>query len=112
MDFLLKLNKTSSTSSTVTTVYVASFQYEIGTIVAAGDDQFLYIVVFKDSKNIRDIFEKIAKELSCEFISKKNNLLQNFEEELEEYFSGKLKKFTTPIKTFGTDFQKVCFHVL
>ncbi|CAF4933928.1 unnamed protein product [Pieris macdunnoughi] len=109
MEFPFNLNKISASS---TKVYVATFDFEIGMIMAAGDDEFLYIVAFKDSKNVKDIFVKVAKELSCEFVNKKNKLLENFEVQLKDYFDGKLKNFSIPIKFFGTDFQKKVWDLL
>ncbi|XP_026746879.1 uncharacterized protein LOC113508104 [Trichoplusia ni] len=88
------------------TVYVNTFESPVGTVIAAADENYLYIATFEDSKNFEKCFDVVAKELSCKYILKKNEVLQTFEKELSAYFEGKLKKFTIPIKTFGSDFQK------
>jgi len=56
---------------------------------------------------------------SIEFIKKKprtnnesNSILDLIESELELYFTGKLKSFTTPVKFLGTEFQKQCWENL
>lgn len=93
--------------NSTTTVYVQTFESPVGKAIAAADDDFLYIVTFEDSRNYESHFEILTKQLSCKFVEYKNKLLQKFEEELSAYFEGKLKKFSIPIKTFGSEFQKV-----
>lgn len=90
-------------------VYVNTFESPVGTVIAAADEDYLYIATFEDSKNFVKCFDVVAKELSCKYILEKNEVLQTFEQELSEYFEGKLKKFTVPIKMFGSDFQKVSY---
>lgn len=89
-------------------VFVHSFEIPLGKMIAGADDDFLYFVIFEDSKNIENTFEMIAAKLNCSFLEEKNKLLNQFENEVKDYFEGKLKKFTVPIKTFGSQFQKVC----
>lgn len=98
--------KKSSNNSGIP-VYVNTYESPVGKAITAADNEFLYIVTFEDSKNFEKSFETLAKELSCKFIEGENKLLQKLKEELENYFDGKLKKFTVPIKTYGSDFQKV-----
>ncbi|XP_045448032.1 methylated-DNA--protein-cysteine methyltransferase, inducible [Melitaea cinxia] len=87
-------------------VFVHSFEIPLGKMIAGADDDFLYFVIFEDSKNIENTFEMIAAKLNCSFLEEKNKLLNQFENEVKDYFEGKLKKFTVPIKTFGSQFQK------
>lgn len=93
-------------------VYCKIFDSPVGKTLAAADDDYLYIVAFEDTKNLEKKLEALSKELSCKFIEDKNKILQKFEEELKDYFDGKLKKFTVPIKSFGSEFQKVSTYIL
>ncbi|XP_026499651.2 methylated-DNA--protein-cysteine methyltransferase [Vanessa tameamea] len=87
-------------------VCVYSFETPVGKIVAGADDDFLYVVIFEDSKNVEKTFQAISKKLSCHFVEEKNKILDQFESEIKEYFAGDLQKFTLPIKTLGSEFQK------
>lgn len=89
-------------------VFVSTFQTPLGKVIACADDDFLYMVSFEDSKDIEKSLQTISKQTNCEFVEKRNCLLEKFEDELSSYFDGKLKMFTVPLKTFGSDFQKVC----
>lgn len=89
-------------------VYVCTFQTPVGKVIASADDNFLYLVSFEDSKDLEKNFHTISSQTNCEFVEKKISLLEKFEDELYNYFDGRLKEFTVPLKTFGSDFQKVC----
>ena len=40
------------------------------------------------------------------------DVLRKCTSELEQYFTGKLKEFTVPLKLIGTDFRKKCWEAL
>jgi methylated-DNA-[protein]-cysteine S-methyltransferase len=42
----------------------------------------------------------------------KHPILKQAEQQLREYFKGERKKFTIPLETFGTDFQKKVWQAL
>ncbi|KAJ8722174.1 hypothetical protein PYW08_004576 [Mythimna loreyi] len=104
------LTKYSNNSGAL--VYVNTYDFPVGKTIAAADDEFLYIITFEDSKNLEKHFETLSKELSCKFIESENKVLQKLKTELSDYFDCKLKKFTVPIKTFGSDFQKDVWNKL
>nr|XP_012550900.2 uncharacterized protein LOC101737268 [Bombyx mori]XP_037868513.1 uncharacterized protein LOC119628831 [Bombyx mori] len=79
----------------------------VGTIIAAADNDYLYIVCFEDTKQFENKFKALAKELSCRFVHEENKILNTLKEELLSYFNGNLKKFSVPLKTLGSDFQKL-----
>lgn len=103
--------KKYSKSGNKKVVNVHSFELPVGKMIAGADDDYLYFVVFEDSKNIEKTLVMIAAKLNCSFLEEKNKLLNQFENEVNDYFEGKLQKFTVPIKTFGSQFQKVCVEV-
>lgn len=104
---ILDILKKCSKNDTHITISVDTFESPLGEIVAAADDDLLYIIVFSDSKNIEKQFHAVADEISCKFVLGQNEILKSFKCEIHDYFDGKLRKFTTPIKLLGTDFQKV-----
>lgn len=107
MSLSIIISKFSNNSGASVCVYC--YESPVGKVITAADDDFLYILTFEDSKNFEKSFESLAKELSCKIIENENKVLKKFKEELSDYFGGKLKNFTVPIKTFGSDFQKVSF---
>lgn len=88
-------------------VNVDTFNTPIGKVIAAADDDNLYILSFEDSKNLEKKFETLFSQLKCKFVESKNKLIEKIEEEFSQYFKGNLKKFSVPVKFFGTEFQNV-----
>lgn len=105
----MSLNKIFTKYSTESgcSVYFHTFDSPLGKITGVADDSFLYMVCFEDSKNNDKNIQTISKELSCNFVEEKNKVLAKFQDELAAYLEGNLKKFTVPLKMFGSDFQKV-----
>ncbi|KAG6452761.1 methylated-DNA--protein-cysteine methyltransferase, inducible [Manduca sexta] len=96
----------------ICTVCLSIFESPVGKMVLAADDEFVYLVAFEDSKNFDKMFQNLSKELSCCFVESTNNVLKLLQEELSDYFDGKAKKFSVPLKTFGSDFQKEVWEKL
>lgn len=45
-------------------------------------------------------------------IQQENKVIQKVKKQLDEYFAGKLKRFTVPVKLHGTDFQNKVWNLL
>ncbi|RVE50878.1 hypothetical protein evm_004445 [Chilo suppressalis] len=112
MDINQLIKKYSKNSLTAPKVYLSSFDTPVGKVAAAADDEFVYMITFVDSKNIEKKIQTISDEILCQFLNKKNRILQELEDELRLYFEGNCKKFTIPIKTIGSEFQKAVWNKL
>ncbi|XP_013193242.1 methylated-DNA--protein-cysteine methyltransferase [Amyelois transitella] len=88
------------------TVYLCDLKTPVGKLIAAGDENYLYMLSSEDSKNFEKHIKVISEELSCRFTEGDTTLLCKLKDEIASYFDGKLTQFTVPIKTFGSDFQK------
>lgn len=80
----------------------------LGEMVAVSDEEFLYILCLGEREKMFKTIQLLKKKLNSELVMRKSKILSQLEKELNEYFDGKLKEFTIPIKFIGTDFQKVC----
>lgn len=78
----------------------------IGTMLAIADSDFLYLLEFETSPFLGRKITSICYELKATIHTGTNEVITKLQEELELYFSGKLKKFSINIKTVGTDFQR------
>lgn len=101
------IDKYSKETRSKKKVSLSVFDSPIGKICGGADENFLYIVAFEDSKNFEKMLQALAKEIDCSYIKSKNDPLKKFESELKRYFEGEINKFTIPIFTVGSDFQKV-----
>lgn len=81
----------------------------LGVMLAIADDNKLIFLDFIDSKNI----EKKTKEFGKAYINEENSLvLESIKNELNNYFLGKLKNFSTPIGFISSEFQKNAYEAL
>lgn len=103
------LTKYSKNNRHEVTLSVSLYDTPIGKVCAAADDNFLYTVVVEDSKGSEKSFQILSEKLKCNFVENINKILKTLGYEIEAYFRGNLKKFSLPIKTFGSDFQQVSY---
>lgn len=90
------------------TIKALEIETPIGKLVAVADDNFLYILIkFKSSDKVINSIKSLQKELNFSIVIGSTKIITQLENELAEYFSGKLKSFTIPMKCFGTDFRRV-----
>jgi len=85
-----------------------SIHTPLGTMIAIADENKLYLLDFIDSKYI----QRHREQLHATIIPGKNRILTLITTELNAYFAGNLKNFTTPVHFIGTDFQEKSWHAL
>ncbi len=56
--------------------------------------------------------DDLKKDFPEEVLEYKTHLNPHFEQEVQDYFKGVLKEFSTPLYLSGTDFQKSVYHYL
>ena len=86
-------------------LYASWIDTKIGSMIAIADDEFLYLLEFVDRRGLETEIEKLRNRLIAVIIPKKNDVLNQIERELNQYFESKLDEFSTPIKYFGSEFQ-------
>lgn len=85
--------------------YSSCISSPIGDIFGVASQEGLCFLNFLDSKrNIKELKDFVNK-IKLEILDKKNSILIDLERELEEYFQGIRKEFTTNLIIQGSDFQ-------
>jgi len=82
-------------------------QTPLGDMIAIADETHLHLLEFDDRKNIDAQLKKIG-----DVTTGRNAIIESIDNELKEYFKGTLKTFKTPIKIYGSDFQKSVMNTL
>jgi len=78
----------------------------LGPMVAIADDDALYLIEFVDRRGLEKEIERLRKKTKLPIVPGKSSPINQIERELEDYFSGKLKEFKTPLFLLGSPFQK------
>ncbi|XP_077289751.1 O-6-alkylguanine-DNA alkyltransferase [Arctopsyche grandis] len=95
------------------TIKASEIETPIGKLIAVADDNFLYILIkLKSPDKVINTFNILQKELSSSIVIGSTKIITQLENELTEYFSGKLKSFTIPMRCLGTDFRQQSWNQL
>ena len=78
----------------------------LGRMLVVADDEGLYLLEFVDRRGLEKEIERLKKKTKRPIIPGKPNPAKQIEEELEGYFSGKIREFKTPLLLIGSPFQK------
>lgn len=84
----------------------------LGKIILLATEKSLCLVEFYNSKYTNNNIEKVKKYFNGEIIEKNNDILNETEKQLNEYFKGERKDFNIPLEMIGTEFQKKIWNIL
>ncbi|MCH9753857.1 MAG: methylated-DNA--[protein]-cysteine S-methyltransferase, partial [Alphaproteobacteria bacterium] len=104
-EFVDNIISTSCSKSHYRSLNVKDIDTPIGMMVAIADKNNLELLEFIDRKNFYKNLQKFQYKTKAHFETGTNKILDLIESELADYFVGKCHRFSTPIKTYGSDFQ-------
>jgi AraC family transcriptional regulator of adaptative response/methylated-DNA-[protein]-cysteine methyltransferase len=99
----------SRDASCITAGWVES---PVGPIVVAATDKGICLVEFSDRRMLEAQFTILRKRFRCAIVPGKHPLLDQVEEELEDYFAGRLTRFRVPLDYPGSPFQEMVWNGL
>ena len=75
-------------------------------------DKGICLLEFTDRKMLETEFKSLSKLLNAEIIQGNHTHFDLLQQELKEYFEGKLRIFSVPLFTPGTEFQQKAWNAL
>lgn len=78
----------------------------LGLMIAISDQDALYLLEFLNDSPWEQEIERLQYILKDSIIPGNTKIFDMIKQELGAYFEGKLREFTTKVKTLGTPFQK------
>ena len=93
-------------------VTVTRMTTPLGPMVAGSVDDALCLLEFADRRMIETQIVRLQSRLECVFVPGTSTLLAELAGELEAYFRGGLTEFSVPLRTPGTEFQRVVWSRL
>ncbi|NRB10255.1 MAG: methylated-DNA--[protein]-cysteine S-methyltransferase [Rickettsiaceae bacterium] len=88
------------------------FDTKLGSMVAISDNKKLYLLEFVDRRGLEKEIERLRLKKKAAIIPGTTIPITMIKQELDLYFSGKLREFKTPIYMMGSDFQKKAWNAL
>lgn len=94
-------------------VFVQRIATPLGTMVAAAVDEGLVLLEFADRRMLETQFERVRSRMpGAVLLTGPHPHTEKITDELNAYFAGKGARFTTPLLTLGTSFQKAVWAQL
>jgi AraC family transcriptional regulator, regulatory protein of adaptative response / methylated-DNA-[protein]-cysteine methyltransferase len=78
----------------------------LGPMIAIANEEVLYLLEFVDRRGLEREIERLRRKTQSSIIPGSTQPLNSIENELKQYFDGKLKEFKTPLHLLGSPFQK------
>lgn len=104
--------KKSDSNQSDLTLKAALIDTPIGQMIAISDDKNLCLLEFTDRRNLEQGIKSLKHKARADIIEGDADPISMIRKELELYFTGKLKSFSTPLKLMGSDFQDKAWHAL
>jgi AraC family transcriptional regulator, regulatory protein of adaptative response / methylated-DNA-[protein]-cysteine methyltransferase len=100
------LGKAPSSNKETKLIHINRIETPIGVMIACATEQGVCLLQFMDSQSLDKDLKDMSKSLKATIIQGYNKHLSILKNELNDYFSGKIRVFTTKIILVGTDLQK------
>ncbi len=112
-DAFKKLTGVSPKSSKLQTlVTITRILTPLGPMVAGATDKGICLLEFFDRRMLETQLKCLTNLLNAHFVTGEHSLFSSLNQQLSDYFSGKLKVFAMPLDLPGTEFQKQVWQVL
>lgn len=112
-DAFKKLTGTNpSKSSSKDVIHTYQISTPLGPMIAGAVKEGICLLEFTDRRGFETQLKVLQKRFNAPIVTSVNPLLEKLKKQLEEYFSGKRKKFDLPIAAPGTEFQKKVWKAL
>lgn len=85
---------------------------KLGPMIAIADEDGLYLLEFVDRRGLEREVERLRIKTKAAIILGITDPIKSITLELESYFEGKLKEFSTPLHLLGSPFQKLVWDEL
>ena len=104
--FTRTFGRSPGTSRSVDCIVVCWLESPLGPLVAAATNSGICLLEFTDRRMLETQFRTLKKLFSCALVPGDNEHLKALKNQLEDYFSGRLKTFSVPLVFPGTPFQE------
>ena len=97
---------------TSTPMFVNRVLTTLGPMICASNDDGLHLLEFADRRMLETQIKRVRKLTNCVYLIGENRFHRSIQDELEQWFAGKLQTFETPVVLKGTAFQESVWNQL
>ncbi|MGG4470575.1 trifunctional transcriptional activator/DNA repair protein Ada/methylated-DNA--[protein]-cysteine S-methyltransferase [Paenibacillus alvei] len=88
------------------------FSTPLGNMISLTDAKYLYLLEFLDRRGLEREIEKLRIKHNARILPGNTDINKSLVEQLNLYFSGRLRQFTVPLYKSGTPFQMKVWDIL
>lgn len=93
-------------------IYLSWCESPLGPLVLGASSQGVCLLEFSDRRMLETQFKALRKRFAAPLLPGENPHLRRLKAELEDYFAGRLRKFSVPLVYPGTPFQQKVWSAL
>lgn len=93
-------------------VHLSRVLTPLGPVLAGATEEAICLLEFLDRRMLKTQLSRLVDRWNCTFAPRPLAIHAELKEELEAYFSGRLRAFSVPLRTPGTPFQKKVWEAL
>ncbi len=90
----------------------ACLETPLGPMIAVADEEALFLLEFIDRKNLHPNIDRLKQKTKLAIVSGQTQPIESIQQELHDYFSGRLRTFKTPLFLLGSPFQMRVWETL
>jgi AraC family transcriptional regulator of adaptative response/methylated-DNA-[protein]-cysteine methyltransferase len=106
------IGRSASRTRGAPVVHLARILTPLGPMLAGAGDEGVCLLEFADRRMLETQLRKLARRMNVVFLPGESATLHTLREELDAYFRGQLRRFSTPLATSGTPFQEQVWSAL
>ena len=100
------------TRSNRDSVSITAFDSALGSLMAGANDDAVLFLEFTDSDSLEERLRRLQSATDAQLVARRSPIFDHLRGELDSYFSGDLRIFSTPVKLLGTPFQMSVWSAL
>lgn len=93
-------------------IWTTTMESPLGTLTLAATPEGICLVEFADRSRIEDHCDALRRHFQCAVVPGQHAWLDQLQDELSDYFAGRLAEFRVPVVSPGTPFQHRVWHAL
>jgi AraC family transcriptional regulator, regulatory protein of adaptative response / methylated-DNA-[protein]-cysteine methyltransferase len=106
------IGRSASRTRGAPVVHLTRILTPLGPMLAGARDEGVCLLEFVDRRMLETQLRRLARRMDAIFLPGESAPLQALREELDAYFQGRLRTFSTPVATSGTPFQEAVWSAL
>src|SRR5262249_24759088 len=110
--FAKTFGRTPGRGRDAASITTAMIESPVGPLLAGATDEVVCLLEFTDRRALETQLAEVRRRFGAAVVPGRHGLLDRLRGELDQYFAGKLRRFTVPLIYPGSEFQRAVWSAL